>query len=133
MSFKSRIWQFVFVSVLFQGCSRYDFSAKSEDIWRHPNSKFGHGLILLEGIVVGLSRRIVIIMSGGLDSVCFAATLSSDSDLYAITFKYGQRAQREVAVARHFAHLLNVEQHRIVDIQFMKALYGASNALTDSR
>lgn len=83
--------------------------------------------------VVGLSRRIVVVMSGGLDSVCFAATLSRDSELYAITFKYGQRAHREAAVAKYFADLLRAREHKVVDIQFMKTLYGSSNALTDTR
>lgn len=73
----------------------------------------------------------VCIASGGLDSVCFAATLSQDHDIYMITFAYGQRARREIAAARHFARLLKAKEHRVIDISFMKSLYGKSNALTD--
>jgi len=75
----------------------------------------------------------VCIMSGGLDSVCYAATLAGDYDLYLLTFAYGQRARREIERARHFAKVLKAKEHKVVDISFMKTLYGKSNALTDSR
>ena len=75
----------------------------------------------------------VCIVSGGLDSVCHAAILAKNYDIYMITFAYGQRAKREIERARHFAKVLKAKDHKIVDISFMKSLYGASNALTDSR
>ncbi len=75
----------------------------------------------------------VCIVSGGLDSVCYAAMLARNYDIYMITFAYGQRAKREIERARHFAKVLKAKDHKIVDISFMKSLYGASNALTDSR
>ncbi|HXG07989.1 MAG TPA: 7-cyano-7-deazaguanine synthase [Nitrososphaera sp.] len=75
----------------------------------------------------------VCIVSGGLDSVCYAAMLARNHDIYMITFAYGQRAKREIECARHFARVLNAKDHKIVDIGFMKSLYGESNALTDSR
>ena len=75
----------------------------------------------------------VCIVSGGLDSVCYAASLAGDYDIYMITFAYGQRASREIERARHFAKVLKAKDHKVVDISFMKSLYGASNALTDGR
>jgi 7-cyano-7-deazaguanine synthase len=75
----------------------------------------------------------VCIVSGGLDSVCYAATLARDYDIYMITFSYGQRARREIDAARYFARMLKAKEHKIIDISFMKELYGRSNALTDSR
>lgn len=75
----------------------------------------------------------VCIVSGGLDSVCYAAMLSRNHDIYMMTFAYGQRAKREIERARHFAKVLRAREHKIVDIGFMKSLYGASNALTDNR
>jgi 7-cyano-7-deazaguanine synthase len=77
----------------------------------------------------------VCIMSGGLDSVCYAASLAAndDYDLYLLTFAYGQRARREIERARYFAKVLKAKDHKVVDISFMKSLYGRSNALTDSR
>lgn len=75
----------------------------------------------------------VCIASGGLDSVCYAAVLAKDYDIYMLTFSYGQRAKREIDSARYFAKVLKAKEHKIVDISFMKDLYGRSNALTDSR
>ncbi|MEW6603873.1 MAG: 7-cyano-7-deazaguanine synthase, partial [Thermoproteota archaeon] len=75
----------------------------------------------------------VCIVSGGLDSVCYAAILTKNYDIYMMTFAYGQRAKREIERARHFAKVLKAKDHKIVDIGFMKSLYGASNALTDSK
>ena len=52
---------------------------------------------------------------------------------YMVTFMYGQRAMtREVEQARYFAQLLAVLEHRVVDLSFMKELYGKTNSLTDT-
>jgi 7-cyano-7-deazaguanine synthase len=75
----------------------------------------------------------VCIVSGGLDSVCYAASLAADYDIYMLTFAYGQRASREIERACHFAKVLKAKDHKVVDISFMKSLYGTSNSLTDSR
>jgi 7-cyano-7-deazaguanine synthase len=74
-------------------------------------------------------------MSGGLDSVCYAASLAANDgyDLYLMTFAYGQRAKREIERAGYFAKVLKAKNHKVVDISFMKSLYGKSNALTDNR
>lgn len=74
---------------------------------------------------------VVCIASGGLDSICYAAVLGQNHDLYMMTFAYGQRAKREIDSARHFAKVLKAEDHKIIDISFMKSLYGSTNALTD--
>ena len=80
-------------------------------------------------------RAAVCIVSGGLDSVCYAASLSTNDGyaLYLLTFAYGQRAKREIERARYFAKALRAEDHKVVDISFMKDIYGRSNALTDNR
>jgi 7-cyano-7-deazaguanine synthase len=77
----------------------------------------------------------VCIVSGGLDSVCFAASLAVNDgyDLYLLTFAYGQRAEREIERSRYFARVLNAKDHEVVDMGFMKSLYNKSNALTDIR
>ena len=77
----------------------------------------------------------VCIVSGGLDSVCYAASLAVNDgyDLYLLTFAYGQRAQREIERSRYFANMLNAKDHKVADMDFMKSLYNNSNALTDSR
>ena len=77
----------------------------------------------------------VCIVSGGLDSVCYAASLAANDsyDLYLLTFAYGQRAKREIKCARYFAKELKAKDHKVADMSFMSSLYDRSNALTDSR
>jgi 7-cyano-7-deazaguanine synthase len=79
--------------------------------------------------------RAVCILSGGLDSVCYAASLAVNDgyDLYLLTFEYGQRAEREIKSARYFAKVLKAKDHKVADMSFMRSLYDRSNALTDSR
>jgi 7-cyano-7-deazaguanine synthase len=72
-----------------------------------------------------------VIFSGGLDSVCTAAYLQSRYKLYAITFSYGQKANQEIKIARHFAKILRLSEHKIVDIGFMRVLYEKTNVLTN--
>lgn len=78
------------------------------------------------------SRSAVCIVSGGMDSVCYSAVLGQRFDIYMITFAYGQRAKREIERAKYFSRMLKARDHRVVDISFMKALYGKSNSLTDA-
>ncbi|RNJ77470.1 MAG: 7-cyano-7-deazaguanine synthase, partial [Nitrosopumilus sp. H13] len=54
-------------------------------------------------------------------------------ELYGITFAYGQKAGREITASRLLAKRLGLKQHRVVDIGFMKAMYGDSNALTSPK
>ncbi|HEX2614764.1 MAG TPA: 7-cyano-7-deazaguanine synthase, partial [Nitrososphaera sp.] len=61
------------------------------------------------------------------------ASLAADYDIYMLTFVYGQRASREIERARNFAKVLKAKDHKVVDISFMKSLYGTSNSLTDNR
>ena len=76
----------------------------------------------------------VVIFSGGVDSACVAAMLKAQYDqVYGITFSYGQRADREITAAKYLAKKLKLKQHKIVDISFMKGLYGDSNVLTGAR
>ena len=74
--------------------------------------------------------KAVVVFSGGMDSVCAAAHLKERYELYGITFSYGQKAGNEVAAAKSFAERLGLARHEIVDIGFMKELYGDSNVLT---
>ncbi len=76
--------------------------------------------------------KAVCIFSGGLDSVSTAAYLKHKGyQLYLLTFDYGQRAKHEIIIASEFATMLEAV-HKILDISFMKELYGSSNVLTYS-
>ena len=78
-------------------------------------------------------KKAVIVFSGGVDSVCAVSCLKSKYELYGITFSYGQKANSEIAAAKSFAKKLGLKQHKIIDIGFMKNLYGNSNVLTSSK
>ena len=77
------------------------------------------------------NNKAVCIVSGGLDSICTASLLKKRNyELYLITFMYGQRSRQEIDKAKEFAKILKVKDHRIIDIKFMKHLYGKTNVLT---
>lgn len=78
-------------------------------------------------------KKAVIVFSGGIDSVCAVSFLKSKYELYGITFSYGQKANMEIAAAKSFAKKLGLKEHKIIDIGFMKNLYGNSNVLTSSK
>ena len=78
-------------------------------------------------------KKAVIVFSGGIDSVCAVSFLKSKYELYGITFSYGQKADMEIAAAKLFAKKLGLKQHKIIDINFMKELYGDSNVLTSAK
>ena len=77
----------------------------------------------------------VCILSGGLDSVCTAAYMAKEKkyQTYMITFMYGQRAMiREVRQAKRFSKLLMAVEHQVIDLRFLKELYGKTNSLTNT-
>ena len=78
-------------------------------------------------------KKAVIILSGGLDSACMVSYLKKGYQLYGITFAYGQRASEEIKSAKRIAKLLKLKEHKILDIGFMKELYGDSNVLTSTK
>ena len=68
-------------------------------------------------------------LSGGIDSATTLAIARSEGfQCYALTFRYGQRHQREIEAAKKIAHSLAVAEHHIIDIDL--ARFGGS-ALTD--
>jgi 7-cyano-7-deazaguanine synthase len=70
-----------------------------------------------------------VLLSGGLDSATVLAIAQSEGfDVYALSFRYGQRHDVELAAARRVAEDLGATQHRIVDID-LRAFGGS--ALTD--
>jgi 7-cyano-7-deazaguanine synthase len=78
-------------------------------------------------------KKAVTILSGGLDSSGVTSYWKDRSfELFSLTFDYGQRARQEIKRADEIAQGLGVSSHKIIDISFMRDLYGQSNVLTDS-
>jgi 7-cyano-7-deazaguanine synthase len=75
----------------------------------------------------------ICIISGGPDSLCVAAYLKNckNYEIKTLAFSYGQRAKREIKIAEKFSKMLNAEEHQTINMNFMKKLYGDSNALTN--
>lgn len=78
-------------------------------------------------------KKAVVVISGGLDSLCLGAHLSKKYDLYGITFSYGQRASKELEAAKKVGKALHLREHKIIPLDFMKSLYGSSNVLTSTK
>jgi len=76
------------------------------------------------------NKKAVVLLSGGLDSATTLAIAHSEGfQLFALTFEYGQRHQREIEAAKKVANSLRAIEHRIIDIDL--AQFGGS-AITDS-
>jgi 7-cyano-7-deazaguanine synthase len=71
----------------------------------------------------------VILLSGGLDSATAAAIAKQQGfQLHALSFRYGQRHQQEIAAAVRIAAFLQAQTHRVIDFD-LRAIGGS--ALTD--
>lgn len=68
----------------------------------------------------------IVLLSGGLDSATVAAMASRDGfDVYAMSFRYGQRHAVELDAAAKVAAAIGVMEHRIVDID-LRAFGGSA-------
>jgi len=77
-----------------------------------------------------ISKKAVILLSGGLDSATAAAQAIADGyEAIALSFRYGQRHERELLAARQVAEALKIKEHFVVDVNL--AQWGGS-ALTDT-
>jgi 7-cyano-7-deazaguanine synthase len=73
--------------------------------------------------------KAVVLLSGGLDSATTLAIARDEGfSLYALTFRYGQRHQREVEASKKIARAFGVVEHKIIPID-MGGIGGS--ALTD--
>ena|SRR2546427_1875090 len=74
-------------------------------------------------------KKAVVLLSGGVDSsTALAIAKGEEYRVSALTFRYGQRHQREIEAARQVAAFFRVEDHRIIDFD-LRAIGGS--ALTD--
>ena len=74
-------------------------------------------------------KQAVVLLSGGLDSATTAAiAISEGYRVIALSFRYGQRHEKELAAAKKVAQALGIEQHYISEIDLSQ--WGGSS-LTD--
>ncbi|GBF81159.1 7-cyano-7-deazaguanine synthase QueC [Aphanothece sacrum] len=74
--------------------------------------------------------KAVVLLSGGLDSATSAAIAAKDGyHVIALSFRYGQRHQRELDSALKIAQALDIQEHYIIDVNL--AQWGGSS-LTDT-
>ncbi len=74
-------------------------------------------------------KKAVVLLSGGLDSAtCVAMAQDQGFDVYALSFRYGQRHSVELEAADRVAQHLGVMEHKTAEIDL--TLFGGS-ALTD--
>ena len=77
----------------------------------------------------GSSRKAVVLLSGGLDSmVCAALAREAGYELYALTIDYNQRHRRELDAAHQIAAYLGAKRHVVLPLDLRQ--FGGS-ALTD--
>ena len=75
--------------------------------------------------------KTVVLLSGGLDSATVAAIAKTDGyEVIALSFRYWQRHERELMAASRIAEILEISQHRIVDINLGN--WGGSSLTDDS-
>lgn len=77
-----------------------------------------------------MAKKAVLLLSGGIDSTTtLAIALSEGYDTYAMSFRYGQRHNIEMACAKNIAKAMGVKQHTVVDINLRT--FGASALTAD--
>lgn len=76
------------------------------------------------------TRAAVVLLSGGLDSAtCLAIAKAEGFSPHALSFRYGQRHQIELAAARRVAEAVGVARHEVIDLDLGRL---GGSALTTS-
>lgn len=76
-----------------------------------------------------MQPKAVVLLSGGLDSATAAAQAIADGyEVIALSFRYGQRHEKELFAAKKLVEALKIQSHFVVDVTL--AQWGGS-ALTD--
>ena len=79
---------------------------------------------------MSFTSKAVVLLSGGLDSTTTRAIAKSEGfQVYALSFRYGQRHQIELDYASYVAKATGITQHIVVDIDLR--LFGGSALTSD--
>ena len=79
-----------------------------------------------------MKKKAVVIASGGVDSsTLLYKAVKEDYEVYALTFIYGQKHQREIDSAKKICRGINIP-HKVIDLSALKEILSGS-ALTDSK
>lgn len=77
-----------------------------------------------------MASRTVVLLSGGVDSTTVLAIAKAEGfEPYALSFRYGQRHEVELAAARRVAEALGVAGHVVVDVDLRQ--FGGSSLTSD--
>jgi 7-cyano-7-deazaguanine synthase len=75
------------------------------------------------------NSKAVVLLSGGIDSATTLAVAESQGyELYALSFRYGQRHRVEIDAARRIARMIGVRKHLVMNLDLRKI---GGSALTD--
>ena len=84
----------------------------------------------MEAMPDSIPRPAVLLLSGGLDSTTLLAlALREGFEVHALTFRYGQRHEREVEAARQIAARYGAQEHVVADIDLR--MFGGSALTSD--
>jgi 7-cyano-7-deazaguanine synthase len=81
-------------------------------------------------MILKMSKKAVILFSGGLDSTTVLAIAKAQGfQCYALSFDYGQRHRAELQAAQRLAKIMDVVEHKIIGLNLAEI---AQSALTDT-
>ena len=75
------------------------------------------------------NKKAVVLLSGGMDSATTLAIAADQGyEVYALSFRYGQRHSAELGAAMNLARMFGAAEHKVVDLDLSSI---GGSALTD--